>query len=114
MSPDNSAATAAAQTFAWALAAKADLGMAPAVAASPITWMLGCRVEAKLTGSIGHQPVWSATPARAAIVPAFCVGMTFATSALWTAKSVVRVIALGSTDVTLPPADKATHSMRPG
>ena len=58
----SSTATAAAQTLAWAFAAKADFGIAPAIAASPITWMFGCRVEAKLTGSIGHQPVRSATP----------------------------------------------------
>ena len=55
--PRSSAATAAAQTLAWALAEKADFGMAPAIAASPITWMPGCSRDSKVTGSIGHQPV---------------------------------------------------------
>src|SRR5713101_4167046 len=112
--PASTVATAAAQALAWAFAAKADFGIAPAIAASPITWIFGCKVEAKLTGSIGHQPVASVTPAAAAMPPAFCGGMTFATSALWVAKSVVRVIAPGSTDVTLPPADSDTHSSKPG
>jgi hypothetical protein len=39
--------TAAAQTLAWALAAKADFGIAPAIAASPMTWMLACRRDSK-------------------------------------------------------------------
>ena len=39
--PRASATTAAAQTLAWAFAEKADFGMAPAMVASPITWMFG-------------------------------------------------------------------------
>ncbi len=60
--PRTRLATAPAQTLAWALAVKADFGMAPPIAASPMTWMPGTRRDSKLTGSIGHQPVWSATP----------------------------------------------------
>ena len=74
---------AAAQTLAWALAAKADFGMPPMIAASPSTWMPGRSVDSKVTGSTGHQPVRSATPACAAMAPAFCGGMTLATAALW-------------------------------
>jgi len=53
--------------------------------------MPGCRVDSKATGSTGHQPVRSATPARAAMAPAFCGGITLATAALWRAKSVTKV-----------------------
>jgi hypothetical protein len=35
--PASNIAIAAAQTLAWALAANADFGIAPAIAASPIT-----------------------------------------------------------------------------
>ena len=105
---------AAAQTLAWALAAKADFGMPPMMAASPSTWMPGCRVDSKATGSTGHQPVRSATPAWAAMAPAFCGGITLATAALWRAKSVTKVSVAGSTDVTLPPWLSDTHSMMPG
>ena len=45
--PASRAAIAAAQTLAWALAAKADFGIAPAIAASPMTWMLGCSFDSK-------------------------------------------------------------------
>src|SRR5260370_41991347 len=108
MPPASNVATAAAQALAWALAAKADFGIAPAIAASPITWMSGCKVEAKLTGSIGHQPLRSATPASPAMRAAFCGGTIGATSALWVAKSVVKVIAPGATDVTFPAGDRGT------
>src|SRR5829696_1684010 len=90
--PLSRAAIAAAQTLAWALAVNADFGIAPAIDASPMTWMLGCSFDSKLTGSIGHQPVRSAAPAASAMRPARCGGMTFATA------------------VTLPPADSDTHS----
>ena len=46
-----------------------------------MTWILGTSFEANVTGSIGHQPVWSAAPAMAAMRPAFCGGMTLATCA---------------------------------
>src|SRR5439155_11346576 len=108
--PATSLATAAAQTLAWALAEKADFGIAPAIEASPMTWMLGCNLDSKVAGSIGHQPVRSATAAISAIWPAFCGGMTFATSALCLSKSVTSVIAPTSTEVTLPPFDNETHS----
>src|ERR1700681_3039846 len=106
--------SAAAQTLAWELAAKPDFGIAPATQASPMTWMLGCRVDSKLTGSIGHQPVRSATPASSAMRPAFCGGTTLATAGLCLVKSVSTVIDAGSTLVTLPPDDSDTHSMMPG
>src|SRR4051794_6804477 len=106
--------TAAAQTFAWALAAKADFGIAPAIAASPMTWISGCNIEAKVAGSIGHQTERSATPASSAICPARCGGITLATSALYVEKSVVSVSAAGSTKTTFPPDDSGTHSIRPG
>src|SRR5215468_8665269 len=109
-SPASSLAIAAAHTFAWALAAKADLGMPPAMIASPSTWMFGTRLDSKVTGSIGHQPVLSATPATPAMWAAFCGGITLATDALCLAKSVVSVISEGSTEVTLPPCDSDTHS----
>jgi hypothetical protein len=107
-------ATAAAQTFAWALAEKADFGMPPAMDASPVTWMLGCSRDSKVTGSIGHHPLRSATPAACAIQPARCGGITFATCALCRPNSVTSVISRASTSVTLPPEDSGTHSMRPG
>ena len=56
----------------------------------------------------------SATPAWAAMAPAFCGGITLATAALWRAKSVTKVSVAGSTDVTLPPWLSDTHSIRPG
>ena len=84
------------------------------MAESPMTWMPGCRVDSKATGSTGHQPVRSATPAFWAMVPAFCGGMMLATAALWRAKSVTKVRVEGSTDVTLPPWLSDTHSMMPG
>jgi len=82
VSSRKTAVTDGAQTLAWALAEKADFGIAPAIAASPIMWMLTCRRDSKVTGSIGHHPVWFATPAISAICPARCGGITLATSAL--------------------------------
>src|SRR5262249_49368884 len=98
------------QTLAWALAENADFGIAPAIAASPTTCMLGCSLDSKVAGSIGHQPGRSATPAISAMRPAFCGGMTFATPALCRAKTGNSVIAPTSTEVTLPPFDNDTHS----
>src|SRR5712671_5070090 len=112
--PESSDATAAAQTFACEFAAKADLGIAPAIAASPMTWMFGWSFDSKVDGSIGHQPLRSATPAASAMRPAFCGGMTLATAALCCAKSVTSVLVAGSTEVTLPPLDSGTHSTMPG
>src|ERR1700746_114265 len=103
-------ATAAAQTLACALAENADFGIAPAIEASPTTWTLGCSLDSNVAGSIGHQPLRSATPAISAMRAAFCGGMTFATSALWRPKSVTRVISATATEVTLPPFDSDTHS----
>ncbi len=48
------------------------------MAASPSTWMFGRSVDSKATGSTGHQPVRSATPAWAAMAPAFCGGLVAA------------------------------------
>src|SRR5262245_50648110 len=109
-SPRTSFATAAAQTFAWALAENADFGMAPAIEASAMTWILGRSLDSNVAGSIGHQPVRSATPAVSAMRAAFCGGMTLATSALCRAKSVTSVIAPTPTEVTWPPFDNDIHA----
>src|ERR1700724_3636282 len=98
-SPRASVATAAAQALACELAANADFGIAPAMAASPMTWMFGFKRDSKVTGSIGHQPLRSATPASSAMRPALCGGMTLATLALWWAKSVVSVLVGASTEL---------------
>ena len=79
-----------------------------------MTWMLGCSVDSNVTGSIGHQPVRSATPATSAMRPAFCGGTMLATAALWRPNSVTTVLVAGSTDVTLPPFDSETHSRMVG
>src|SRR5262249_38252066 len=113
-SPASSLAIAAAHTFACALAANADLGIPPAMIASPSTGTFGTRLDSKVTGSIGHQPVLSATPAIWATRAALCGGITLATAALCLAKSVVSVISAGSTEVTLPPCDSGTHSRGSG
>src|SRR5580704_5992054 len=110
-SPRASFATATAHTLAWALAANADFGIAPAMAASPTTWMFGTWRDSNVTGSVGHQPERSVVPAISAMRPAFCGGMTLATSALCLSKSVASVIVAGSTEATLPPADSDTHSI---
>src|SRR3954470_7399803 len=98
--PARRSATASAQTFPCAFAAKADFGIAPATAASPITWTPGTRRDSKVTGSIGHQPVRSATPAAAATGAARWGGMMQATAALYSAKSVATERVFGSTEVT--------------
>src|SRR5687767_3100345 len=105
---------ATAQTLACALAENADFGIAPMIAASPMTCMPGRSFDSKDTGSTGHQPLRSATPAASAMRPARCGGITLATAALCCANSVTKVIVEGSTDVTLPPFDSDTHSSRPG
>src|SRR5262249_41642897 len=110
LAPASSLATAAAQTLAWAFAANADFGIAPAIDASPMTWTFGCSFDSNVAGSIGHQPVRSAAPAVSTIPPAFWGGMTLATSALWRPKSGTSVISPTSPDVTLPPFDSDAHS----
>src|SRR5439155_19853044 len=95
---------------AWRLGANADCGMAPAMQASPITWILGCNVDSNVTGLMGHQPVRSATPAVSAMRPAFCGGTILATAARWRPNSVTTVLVAGSTEVTLPPFESDTHS----
>src|SRR5262247_4855839 len=112
--PLKSVATAHAHTLACALAANADFGMAPATAESPMMWMPGTIFDSNVTGSIGHQPLLSATPAASAMRPAFWGGMTLPTAAGCFPKSVTNVRVEGSTDVTLPPLDNGTHSIRPG
>ena len=93
---------ASAHTLACALAEKADLGMAPAMAASPRTWMPGTKLDSKVTGSTGHHWLRSATPASAAMAPARCGGITLTTAPVWLPKSVVTVRDAASTSVTLP------------
>src|SRR5580704_2632021 len=105
-SPRASLATEAAHALACELAAIADFGIAPAMAASPMTWMFGLRRDSKVIGSMGHQPLRSAAPVSSAMRPAFCGGITLATLALCWAKSVVSVFVAASTSLTLPPLDK--------
>jgi hypothetical protein len=70
-----------AATLPWELAENADLGMAPALQASPITWMPGTRCDSKLTWFTGHHFRSSPTsPAWWAIAPAFWGGIRFTTS----------------------------------
>src|SRR5580704_13461538 len=104
-SPRASLAAAAAQALACELAANADFGIAPAIAASPMIWMFGFKRDSKVTGSIGHQPLRSAAPASSAMRPALWGGMTLATFALCWAKSVASVLVAASTELTLPPLD---------
>src|SRR5258707_14219059 len=105
--PARSFATAAAQTLAWALAENADFGIAPAIEASPTTWILGCNLDSNVTASIGHQPVRSATPTISAMRPAFCGGMTIATAALWRAERAVSFHGPTSTGGAPPPLREA-------
>ena len=120
LSPASSAAIAAAQICPCECAAEAERGMAPAMAASPMTWMFGCSLDSNVTGSTGHQPVRSATPASSATRPAFCGGMTLATAALYLSKSVTSVLVAASTDdqraaVRQPdPFDHAGIKLLPG
>src|SRR5262249_57924993 len=80
--PAMSLTMAAAHSLACELAAAAERGIAPAMAASPITWMFGCSFDSNVTGSTGHQPVRSATPAIWASCPAFCGGAEVGAPAL--------------------------------
>src|SRR6201999_2623673 len=100
--PATSAAIAAAQMLAWDWAAEAERGIAPAIAASPMTCTFGPSFDSKVSGSTGHQPVRSATPASSAACPAFCGAITLATAALYLSKSVVSGRVVGSTSVTSP------------
>src|SRR5207249_683117 len=88
---NHASASAASQVLAWEFAAKADFGIAPAIAASPMTWMPACSFDSNVTGSIGHHPLRSVTPATSAMRPAFCGGMTLATFAWCRPKSVTSV-----------------------
>jgi len=112
-SPVSAARTANAQTFAWLFAENADLGMSPAMQASPRTWMSGFIRDCRVAGTIGHQPDASVSPACCAIAAAACGGTMLATAARWVASSVVTVIAAGSTATTLPPNSPGTHSIMP-
>ena len=84
---------AAAQIMLCDCAAEAERGIAPAMAASPMTWMFFLQLQfERRAGRLGHQPVRSATPARSAACPAFCGGMMLATAAWYLSKSVVMVL----------------------
>src|ERR1700722_5834341 len=109
-SPRASFAPATAQTLACEFAANADFGIAPAMAASPMTWMFGTCFDSKVTGPIGHQPERSVAPATSAVRPAFCGVMRLAAEALTLSKSVETVLVAGWTEETLPPIDSETHS----
>src|SRR2546423_9730118 len=103
VAPVRSRATAAAHVLACELAANADFGIAPAMAASPMTWIRGCSFDSKVTGSIGHQPVPSATPATSAMRPAFCGGVTLAPFAWGRPQSVIRLLGPAATRGPAPP-----------
>src|SRR4051794_13012230 len=103
-----------AQILACEFAADAERGIAPASAASPMTCMFDCNLDSNVTGSTGHQPVRSATPAISAARPAFCGGMMLATSAWYLSKSVETVRLATSTDASVPPTETDTHSIMPG
>src|SRR5262249_33918983 len=94
------------------------------IAASPMTWILGCSGDSNVIGSIGHHPARSATPATSAIRPARCGGVVLAGGGLWGLKKGGRGTAPVAADGALPaprthhpsvtPADSDTHSMSPG
>ena len=94
--------------------------MAPAMQASPMTWMFGADLESKVTGSIAHQPVLSVAPAISAMRPARCGGMTLATWAVWLPKSVIMRVGRGIDDVHLAalrqrhPFDHSRIELLPG
>ena len=79
-----------------------------------MTWMPGTRRLSKLTGSTGHHPPLSITPAAPATAPARCGGITFTTSAFAVPPPALMLIAAGSTPMTAPPLDSGTRSSRPG
>src|SRR5262245_30099200 len=88
--PARLAATAA---LACALAEEPDLGIAPAIEASPTTWMFAALVEANVMGSTGHQPLSAVSPEACAMAPARCGGIRLTTSPFWLPKPVFTVIA---------------------
>ncbi len=96
--PASSRTIAAAHTLAWALAENADFGMAPAMMASPIRWMLGTSLDSNVTGSIGHQPVRSATPATLGDAAGLLRRDHVGDAALCLPNSVTSVISAGSTE----------------
>ena len=102
-----------AATLAWLFAEKPDFGMSPGMLASPTTQTPSAFCEAMLAGTIGHQPLSLVSPAMCAISPARCAGMTLATAASWVSPPAVRVMALASTAVTLPPNSSGIHSTMP-
>src|SRR5258708_30670698 len=112
--PASRATMAAAQTLAWALAANAAFAIAPMMAASPSTWMPGCIVDSNVTGSTGHQPVRSATPAWVAMAAAFCGGGTMATDALWLSKSGMTVSGEGAPGDAYPAPMRGAPCAHPG
>src|SRR6476659_6090478 len=105
---------AKAQILAWLLVAKADFGISPPLIASPTMWMPGCSFDSNVVGSIGHQPDWSANPARCASSPAICGGMILATLALKVSPAVLIVRVFTSTDLTPPVNWPGSHSIIPG
>ena len=110
--PARSAVMAAAATLACALAQKPDLGIGAAMVASPRTYTPGTWTDSNRSARTGTQPVSSVTPARSAISPAFCGGMTFSTSALWRVPKAVRAVrVLASTSTTSPSSLWPTHSI---
>src|SRR5258708_16386031 len=88
--------------------------MPPAIQESQTTWLVLSNLDSRVAGSIPHHPLFSAAPAIAAIWPAFCGGITFATCAVYLSKSMISVLVDGSTEVTLPPCESETHSTMSG
>src|SRR5215212_10677949 len=112
--PARLARIAAAATLPCALADEPDLGIAPAIEASPMTWTFSALVEAKVMGSTGHHPLSAERPADRAMAPARCGGMRLTTSPFWLPKPHFTVIAAGSTLSTLPPSLPAIQAIMPG
>ena len=73
----------------------------------PATWR-----DSKLSAFTGTQPLASVTPARSAMKPAFCGGITLSTSAWWRVPKAVSTSSFSaSTRITCPSSDCLTHSI---
>ena len=91
----SAAATAAAQIFAFFDCAEAaDFGIAAEHRGIADHMDTGLQRRFECCGITGHHRVRSVTPAASAIAPAFCGGITLATSAFIVPKSVTKLFRL--------------------
>ena len=72
--------------------------------------MFGCSFDSNVTGSIGHQPVRSATPASSAMRAGLLRRDDVGDVGLVAAEVGDQRLVAGSTEVTLPPVESETHS----